>query len=171
MHSIISKSVRPLALAGLLTLVGCASFSDVKPGTPLSSVVSQHGEPAVTCAGADGTKRVVWTEEPSGEQAWAATVDANGQVTGFAQVLTEDNFKVLNQGSWDTTKLRCQFGPPANVRQFSDHPDHEVWEYHYLGQADGSFMMLSVTVQKGSDKVLGYSTGPDPTLNPLVMGG
>lgn len=170
MHSIISKSVRPLALAGLLTLVGCASFSDVKPGTSLSSVVSQHGEPAVTCAGADGTKRVVWTQEPSGEQAWAATVDANGQVSGFTQVLTKNNFKSLSVGAWDTSRLTCQFGPPAHIREFADHPDQKAWAYRYIGESGADYMMLWVTVAKDSNQVLGYSTGPDPSYSLELIG-
>lgn len=170
MNQIFLKPIRPLALVGLIALAGCGSFANVAPGTSLSSVVSQHGQPAVTCAGPNGSKRVVWTEEPSGEQAWAATVDSNNRVSGFTQVLTRENFRVLDQGSWDATKLKCQFGPPANVRQFPDHPDHEVLEYHYIGAGTGGFMMLSVTIEKGNDQVLGYSTGPDPTLNPLVMG-
>ena len=162
------SSIKPLTLIGAIALAGCASFADVKPGTPLSEVISQHGQPTVTCPEANNNRRVVWTEQPAGEQAWATSVDANNRVGPFTQMLTEDQFQAINQGDWDITKLRCQFGPPANVQRFQAHPNETVWEYHYLGGAGDEYMMLWVTVQQSTDRVLNYTTGMDPTLNPTL---
>jgi len=160
--------IKPLTLLGIIVLTGCASFADVKPGTPLSEVIQQHGKPSVTCPEPNGTQRVLWTQQPSGEQAWAASVGADNRVGTFTQMLTEQQFEAMNQGQWDADKVRCQFGPPANIRQFPDHPNDNVWEYHYMGGGDDEYMMLWVTIQRGTERVLSYTTSMDPTLNPTL---
>lgn len=162
--------IRMLSLASILVLGGCGSMSQVTPGTPLAKVISQHGQPAVTCNNDDGTKRVVWTQEPAGEQAWAATVDAKGDVSAFTQVLTAEEFEVLNEGSWNAQRVNCHFGPPAKIKTYPNQPNQTVWLYQYTGAGTGGFMMLYVNINKTTNRVLGYSTGPNPQLNPLVMG-
>lgn len=163
-------SIKILSLAGLITLAGCGSMGKITPGTPLQSVVSQYGQPSVECNNPDGTKRVVWTEEPAGEQAWAANVDANGGVSAFTQVLTAEQFTVLNQGSWDTERVNCHFGPPAKIKTYPNNPNQFVWQYQYIGSGTGGFMLLSIDINKASNRVAGYATGMNPELNPLIAG-
>lgn len=166
----LKASLKILSLAGCITLAGCGSMSQIKPGTPLTSVISQYGQPTVDCQNPDGSKRVVWSQEPAGEEVWAANVDASGGVSEFTQVLTADQFTVLNQGSWDAKRVNCHFGPPAIIKTYSNNPNQLVWQYHYLGGGSGEFMMLSININKASNRVAGYSTGMDPELNPLITG-
>ena len=166
----IKQSLKILSLAGLITLVGCGSMGKIAPGTPLQSVVSQYGQPSVECQNPNGTKRVVWTQEPAGEEAWAANVDASGGVSEFTQVLTADQFTVLNQGSWTAERVNCQFGPPARIKTYPNNPNQFVWQYHYIGGGSSEFMLLSININKASNRVAGYATGMDPELNPLIAG-
>jgi len=170
MNSALRLSSRILSLGAIAALVGCGAMSEVTPGTPLQQVISQYGKPAVTCRNADGTERVVWTQEPAGEQAWAAEVDANGNVSAFTQVLAASEFEVLNEGSWDAKKVNCYFGPPSKIKTYPDEPNQTVWLYQYTGSGTGGYMMLYVTIDKATNRVVGYSTGPNPELNPLIMG-
>jgi hypothetical protein len=167
-------SLRPviqiLGLAGAITLVGCGSMTQIAPGTPLQTVISQYGQPSVSCANPDGTKRVVWSQEPEGELAWGADVDANGTVTTFTQVLRPSEFVVLNEGSWDAQRVNCHFGPPSRIETYPDNPNQVVWHYNYYSEEPGNFMILYITINKASDRVVNYSTAPNPNLNPLVMG-
>jgi hypothetical protein len=163
-------SLKILSLASLITLVGCGSMDKIAPGTPLQSVVSQYGQPSVECQNPNGTKRVVWTQEPAGEEAWAANVDASGGVSEFTQVLTADQFTVLNQGSWTAERVKCHFGPPAEVVTYRGNSNQAVWQYQYMGGGTDGFMMLYVTINKASNRVAGYSTGMNPNLNPLIIG-
>lgn len=151
-------------------LAGCASVSSVKPGTPYQEVVKQFGNPNTSCPEAGGGTRMVWTQEPAGEQAWATTVGADKLVGPFTQVLTKSAFDQLNQGQWTAGTVRCAFGPPATTQVFPDNTNQIVWEYHYLGSSD-EFNMLYVTFDRATNNMVGYTTSLDPTRSPLLMGG
>lgn len=165
---------RYLAPASLLfaaaALAGCGSVANVKPGTPYTDVVKQFGNPAASCPEPSGGTRMVWTQEPAGEQAWATTVGADKLVGPFSQVLTKTAFDQLNQGQWTAGSVRCAFGPPATMKVFPDNPNQVVWEYHYLGTGE-EYDMLYVTFDRATNNMVGYSTGMDPDRNPLIMGG
>lgn len=170
-----THSLRPiiqiLSLAGIITLAGCGSMTQISPGTPLQTVISQYGQPSVSCPNPDGGKRVVWTQEPEGDLAWGANVDPNGNVKTFTQVLTPSQFVVLNEGSWDAQRVNCHFGPPSRIQTYPDNPNQVVWLYNYYSEEPGNFMILYITISKASDRVVNYSTAPNPNLNPLVAGG
>lgn len=163
------SALRCTALVGAFALVGCASVADVKPGTSYSDVVKQFGEPSVVCAQPDGSARAVWTQEPSGEYAWAMVVGKDKQVSSPMQVLTVDNFNALNQGQWDNHSIKCRFGLPAKVQVFEDHPNQVVWEYRFYGPAM-DYDMAYVKFDKATNKVVGVTIGPDPELSTMVIG-
>jgi hypothetical protein len=157
-----------LAMAALVA--GCASVSTVKPGTPVTEVIKQFGNPAVSCPAPNGGTRMVWSQEPAGEQAYGTVVGSNGLVGKIEPMLSKPEFTMLDQGSWDAGKLRCEFGPPAKITQFADNPNQVTWEYRYYGGSTGAYMMWFVNLDSATNQVTGYSTGPDPQLNPSVMG-
>lgn len=156
-------------LVSAFVLAGCASVADVKPGTSYNDVVKQFGKPAVSCPTQDGGTRVIWTEEPSGEEAWALSIERDGRVGNVTQVLHKEAFNVLNQGQWNTQSVRCQFGPPAMVKTFADNPNQMVWEYRFYGP-DGEYDMLYVTFERATNNMVGFTTGPDPELNVSLIG-
>lgn len=161
---------RLTALAGSVALAGCASVANVPPGTPYMDVAKQFGNPAVSCQQSNGSTRMIWSEEPSGEQAWATSVGANKLVGPFTQVLQPGVFDKLQSGTWTSAQVRCEFGPPAKAQRFPDKPGRITWEYRYMG-AGAEYDMLYITFDEATNNMTGYSTGPDPELNPQVIGG
>lgn len=150
-------------------LFGCASVQDIKPGTPYKQVVDQFGNPAVSCPEPSGGTRMIWTEEPAGEQAWATTVGANKLIGPFTQVLSNAAFTQLNQGQWTTGTVRCAFGPPARIETYPDNPNQIVWKYHYLDNVTG-YYVLYVTFNQATNTMVGYTTSMDPTRNLDLIG-
>jgi hypothetical protein len=165
--------VKPLiTLCLAAVLAGCASIANVPAGTPYKEVVKQFGNPAVSCPAPNGGTRMVWSQEPSGEEAWSTVVGSNKLTTPFQQMLRKGMFTQISQGTWTAGQIRCAFGPPAKTQVFPDKPNQIVWEYRYMGDGnDEDFMMLYISLDIASNSVVGYSTGPDPELNPEVIGG
>jgi hypothetical protein len=153
-----------LSAVCLLTLAGCAQITSVPPGTSLKDVEKQFGNPAVTCDGPNGTLRAVWSQMPDGELAWATTVDAKDKVGTFTQIMSVKAFDVLNTGTWSSSQVRCEFGPPAAVHVFPNKPNQSVWEYRFLDETD-NFMMVFVNFETATNTVLRFSVGPDPEFN------
>jgi hypothetical protein len=164
-----TASFRITGVLAALALTGCASVQTVSPGTPLPEVLERFGNPNVSCPDPSGGTRMIWSEQPSGEQAWATVVGANKTVGAFEQILNAQAFTKLDQGQWSAGQVRCEFGPPAKKLTFPDATDKVVWEYRYLGAAE-SYDMLFVTFDRATNMMVGYQTGLDPTLNPLITG-
>jgi hypothetical protein len=166
-----SKSTNPVfrcgALLSAFALVGCASVADVKPGTSYGDVVKQFGEPAVTCPAPAGGKQAIWTQQPSGEYAWAIVVSESDQVTEVTQVLNSAFFDKMVPGEWDTSNVKCQFGPPAKVQIFPESPNDVTWEYRFVDPGD-DFMMLYLTFDRATNRLIKFSTGMDPDYNPTM---
>jgi hypothetical protein len=158
-----------LSAACLLTLAGCAQMTSIPPGTSLTAVQKQFGNPSVTCDGPNGTMRAVWSQMPDGEMAWATTVDAQDKVGTFTQIMSVKAFDVLNQGTWVSSKVRCEFGPPAVVHIFPKSPDQTVWEYRFLDESN-NYMIMYVYFATATNTVLRFSPGPDPEFNISIMG-
>jgi len=160
--------------AGLTTLlvVGCAQVSSVQPGTPVAEVIRKFGRPAVTCAQADGSRRMVWTEQPQGETAFALVVGADKRVGSPEQLLTDKHFAMLNNGeAWTAEKIRCAFGPPANITTVGfGQPKQQVWGYRYMQPANFAAMLYIYMGTDGST-MMRYESVPDPDRNEEVMGG
>lgn len=170
MQRIRSAPLKLLSLTVSVALAGCTAVNTVPPGTPYKDVISQFGNPAVSCPAANGGTRMIWTQEPSGEQAWATTVGSDKRIGPFTQVLTRETFQKLTQGNWSAGQVRCEFGPPAQTQVFSDSPNQITWEYRYIGEGTGSYMMLFIAFDRATNRMVGFSTGPDPQLNPSVIG-
>jgi hypothetical protein len=167
-----SKSTNPVfrcgALLSAFALVGCASVADVKPGTSYGDVTKQFGKPSVSCAEPGGGTRAVWTEQPSGEYAWAIVVGSDDVVSSVTQVMNREAFAVLNQGQWDMHAVKCHFGPPAQVQSFQESVNDVVWEYRFF---ESDYEMLYVYFDRGNNQVTKFNTGPDPDLNVSLHSG
>lgn len=157
---------------GFLVLTGCAQVSSVQPGTPIADVMRKFGRPVVTCDQADGSRRMVWTEQPQGETAFALTVGVDKRVSAPDQLLDDDHFSMLGNGQvWTAEKIRCQFGPPANVTAVGFGQTKEwVWGYRYMQPANFAAMMYIYMGHDGHTMTR-YQSMPDPDRNEEVMGG
>jgi hypothetical protein len=150
-----------ISLAGF-ALAGCANLATIPPGTPLAQVESRFGAPTLQCTDRQGHTRVIWSQQPLGQTAWGATVNAQGQVGAIEPVLTDEHFQVLKQGTWTPDEVRCEFGPPAiidtvglpSVRQI-------VWSYRYRQDHVWNSLMYVYFGQDGR-QVTKFHPGPDP---------
>jgi hypothetical protein len=171
-NSVLRIAVGSCLAATVLLLTACAQVSSVAPGTPVADVIRKFGRPVVTCAQADGSRRMIWTQQPQGESAFALTVGADQRVGMAEQLLDDNHFSVLSNGqAWTPEKVRCQFGPPANITESGMGRSRQwVWGYRYMQPANFAAMMY---IYMGGDgkMMTHYESLPDPDRNEEVMGG
>ena len=163
-----------LSLALLVVFVasvtGCAQVSSAKPGTPIAQVLKQYGKPAVTCPTKDGGQRMVWTQQPEGETAYAVQVPKSGLIEAPQQVLSTESFNVMSNGEvWTREMVHCQFGPPANISRDGIGSEEWIWGYRYMAPGDDAQMMYVYLGSTGAS-VTRYVSLPDPERNSEVMG-
>ncbi len=158
------------AVAASALIMGCAGFSEIKAGTPLDQVIGAYGNPSVTCQQPDGTRRMVWTQQPAGETAWAVRVTADNKASAPEQVLTQKHFGVLESGVWTSEKIRCEFGPPAKISEggFAEKKQ-TIWSYHFM-QPGGFYAVMYVYMGKDGDQMTQFNAAPDPSRSPEAMG-
>ncbi len=163
-----------LSLALLVVFVasvtGCAQVSSAKPGTPIAQVLKQYGKPAVTCPTKDGGQRMVWTQQPEGETAYAVQVPKSGLIEAPQQVLSTESFNVMSNGEvWTREMVHCQFGPPANISRDGIGSEEWIWGYRYMAPGDDAQMMYVYLGSTGAS-VTRYVSLPDPERNSEVLG-
>jgi len=144
----------------LALLVGCTTLNDIAPGTPLAEVQARFGRPVYACPLPEAGRRVIWSQQPSGQHAWAATVDANARVQAIEAILTDASFRRLRLGM-DSDALRCTFGPPAIITQAGlGEQRRVVWSYRYR-QAQTWNALMHVYLDHDA-RVTRFHPGPDP---------
>jgi hypothetical protein len=158
-------------LAGLIaSLSGCAQVSSAKAGTPIAEVLKQYGKPAVTCPTKDGGRRMVWTQQPEGESAYAVQVPPSGLIQAPQQELSMDSFSVMSNGEvWTREMVHCQFGPPAYISRDGVGREEWIWGYRYMRAGDDAQMMYVYLGSNGAS-VTRYVSMPDPERNSEVAG-
>lgn len=146
----------------LLTLTGCAQLKDVKPGTPITQVLSEYGKPTYECTLPSGDARMIWSQQPFGQYAWATDIKPDGVTTGMTQVLDEESFNRLARGIWTPDDVLCAFGPPAEQTQMGlPSVRKEVWSYRFR-QHNVWYSLMYVTFSQDGTRVIDYGPGPDP---------
>lgn len=147
--------------AALVLLAACGTMQDIPAGTSLSEVQSRYGTPTVDCPMPDGTRRLVWSTQPMGQQAWSTVATADGKVGRVEQILTDQAFGQVKVGVWTAEQLRCHFGPPAekSVVGMPSVRSH-VWSYRY--QQSGVWNSLMHFYLSEDGRVTRMHPGPDP---------
>lgn len=153
--------LRKIVVLILPTMLGaCTTLSEMPVGTPLQELQHQFGPPSVACP-ADAPVRFVWSQQPMGQYAWGVDVNAQYELTQATQVLTDKEFDLLTEGDWNQERVRCHFGPPAEV----DRTPYQgvrmlVWSYRYKQSGAWDSMMY---VYFGDDGLVKHHhPGPDP---------
>lgn len=152
---------RAAPLLALALLAGCASMTDIPPGTPQAEVESRFGRPTYACALPDGGQRLIWSQQPSGQYAWGANLSADGRVAGEVEsVLTDASFRRLRVGM-TTDELLCTFGPPAQKSEVGLGERRQmVWSYRY--REAKSWNSLMHVYLDDSGRATRFHPGPDP---------
>src|SRR3546814_892820 len=124
----IARTCLVSALAGALG--ACANMADTPPGTPISQVEAKFGRPDYSCPLPNDGRRLIWTMQPAGQYAWGTNVDAAGDTDRITPLLTDKHFQVLAKGVWTPAKVRCEFGPPAQMETVGLPSMRQiVWNY------------------------------------------
>lgn len=147
---------------GLIPLVlgACTGLSDLPAGTSFQEIQAQFGQPTVACPPQSPT-RFIWSQQPFGQFAWAADINEQQQLIQATQVLTDQEFAKLSTGTWDQERVRCHFGPPAEV----DRTPYKgvrmlVWSYRYKQNKAWDALMYVYFNDDGLVQL--YHPGPDP---------
>jgi len=104
----------------------------------------------------------VWSQQPFGQFAWATEVSEQGNVSTITQILDDQVFQQLAEGVWTPDRVRCAFGPPAEIRGVGLPSVHKtVWSYRYK-QYGAWNMLMDVFFDPKTELVVGHSPAPDP---------
>lgn len=155
-------AVAALGAAALAALSGCAMVQSTPAGTPFDDVILKFGPPTTSCKNDDGTLRVLWTQQPQGETAYATTVGKDGKIGPFTQVLTDASFERMKEGVWSLERVLCEFGPPQRVERAGlGNKNEEIWSYRYMQSATW-FSLMYVYMGPDGKQVTHFHPGPDP---------
>lgn len=155
-----------LSALSLLALNACTTLSEMPTGTSLNELKQKFGSPTISCP-AQNPNRFVWSMQPMGQKAWGVDTDAQQQLITVAQVLSDKQFAILSEGTWDKTRVLCYFGPPAEKTIIPYYGvNMRVWSYRYKQYSAWDSMMYLYFNEAGVVKH--YSSGPD--LLPLQDG-
>ena len=142
-------------------LGGCANITALPAGTPAADIFQKFGKPIADCPQQDGTTRVIWTTQPSGQFAWGANISKAGTlIAPVQQILTDEHFQVLSQGKWTQQQVLCEFGPPANIDGVAKNSEI-VWAYRYKQSHVWPSLMYVYFDSKG-EAVTHFNPAPDP---------
>ena len=150
------------AIATLAAISGCAMVTSMPPGSRFDDVVIKFGTPTTQCKNDDGTTNALWTQQPQGETAYATTVARDGTIGPFRQMLTDASFDRMNQGTWQTERVLCEFGPPQRVERAGlGNMNEVVWSYRYM-QSETWYSLMYVYLGPDGKQVTRFHPGPDP---------
>lgn len=150
------------AALALGALSACANMAQTPPGTPLTQIQAEFGQPNYRCTTDNGQQRVIWSQQPYGQYAWGANITPDGRAETVDLVLADAYFKRLAQGEWTPERVRCTFGPPAKVETVGLPSVREtVWSYRYKQNGVWNSLMY-VYFGRDGEKVTRFHPGPDP---------
>lgn len=145
-----------------LVLGACANMADIPAGTSLAEVTAQFGQPNFSCTHRNGQQRVIWTMQPMGQYAWGANIDNAGNTDQVTSLLTNPNFRKLDQGRWTQEDVHCEFGPPAEIGSVGlPSSSQDVWSYRYKESGAWNSLM-HIYFDHYTGEVTRYHSGPDP---------
>jgi len=151
-----------LAALAAAVLGACTNMTQVPPGTSLAEVQAEYGPPNYSCPEPGGGQRLIWSGQPYGQYAWGTRVDSAGRIDRIDSLLTDEHFDLLKQGTWTPEKVRCEFGPPANIETVGLPAVRQiVWSYRYRQARTWNSLMYVYFGQDG-ERVTRFHPGPDP---------
>lgn len=154
-----------IATTAMLT-TGCTTLEEQLPdGTTSTEMLRAMGTPDVTCPLPGGGERWVWSGQPFFQASWATEVRPDNTTTGLEQVLTDESFDRLRQGTWHIDQVRCTWGPPADITGVGwGNNVHTVWSYSY--RQGGVWNSLMHVYFDPAGQVTRHHPGPDPMYDP-----
>lgn len=103
------------ALGMAALLAGCAYPTQFKPGDSEAQVQSTLGPPAATVPLPGGGRRLTYSTQPMGREAFQLSFDQDGRLVKTEQVLTPERFGAIPLGQYTLQQLLQDFGPPMEI--------------------------------------------------------
>lgn len=148
-------------MAGLLLVVlaGCASYGP--QGLPLGSssaaAIEKMGATTGRYALAGGGRRLEFARGPYGRDTFMLDFDAADRLTGWQQVLTEQNFYALTIGM-PRDEVLLRIGHPSAML-YLPRQQHWLWSYRYVTPF---CIWFQVSIDKNTDRVAELGNNFDP---------
>lgn len=142
------KQGRPIEEFGLDKLEkGISSESDVR---------LVMGQPDTVRQESDGSRTLEYPRGPQGVRTWMFTIDANGKMQNYVQVLTSETFARI-QPDMSKEEVRRMLGKPRTVVQYK-LKNEEVWDWRYLPSPGADSRFFNVHFDMDSGKVTSTSS-------------
>lgn len=118
-------------------LAACTQWNPgaIEPGHSTAADLQRHlGQPDYEWRNAAGQRVIQFTSLPNGQETWAATLDANGVVGEWRQLLTPENFQRVARGM-SQDEVQQLLGRPISKQAYS-LKQQVVWDwpFHVGGQ-------------------------------------
>ena len=112
-------------------LAGCAGYAPatLRAGHTEADAVRELGPPTGRYTLPGGGQRLEFARGPYGKHTYMVDLDAQGRVTGWQQVLTEEHFSRVRPGT-SADELRRTLGRPSETRP-GGWQRGQVWSYRY----------------------------------------
>jgi len=153
--------MKPAVSIPLLFLLGACTLGalGLKPGESTEADVRRAmGAPALEFADAAGTRTLVYPTGPMGTQTFMASVDRDGRLKRYEQVLDEDHFMRIQTGASSRDEVSRLIGPPSRTVNFT-RKSQVGWIYRfrdtfgYLADMTVSFDTQGVVAEKAMVRI------------------
>lgn len=166
-----SATLRHLAsfsiLGAALLFAGCdpQAISELEEGVSTEADVRERfGAPEAVWDGPDGAQIYEYNRQPAGHRNYMITIGADGKMVALRQVLTPQNFALIQPGM-SMEEVRRRLGRPMKITTFElQRVTHHDWRY--LDGPNESDSKIFTVVFDGDLRVVGTRSVRDPALDP-----
>jgi outer membrane protein assembly factor BamE (lipoprotein component of BamABCDE complex) len=124
--------LRALAVSSIAMVAACSHYpraDSVAVGDASAQVRDRLGAPGVERRLASGDTAWYYLTGPAGFETWRVVIGPTGTVTGYAQVLTAENFDWMRSGA-TREQVLDRVGPPMQRMDFAATAT-EAWSYRW----------------------------------------
>jgi hypothetical protein len=153
------KIAKIAIFSAALGVAGCAGLGGSRPapGDSVDTVRLKLGQPtAVYSAGPE--QLLEYARGPMGKQTWMAHIGADGRLTAYEPVLTDEKFATIKVGQATKDDVLRTIGRPAETGRVAMH-HLEVWTYRYQSSGIWNSMMHVHFDRDGVVRLM--QSGPD----------
>lgn len=137
------KQGRPIEEFGLDKLAkGISSEADVR---------LVMGQPETVWEEDDGSRELQYPKGPEGVRTWIFSIDKDGKLKDYRQVLTEESFARIQAGM-SREEVRHMLGKPRSIAQYK-RKNEEVWDWRYLPYPGSDPRLFNVHFDMDTGKV------------------
>ena len=110
-------------------------------------VIAVMGQPETVLQTEDGLRALQYPKGPSGVRTWMFIIDNTGRMVDYRQLLTEENFALIDIGM-SKEEVRHRLGRPRIVQQYK-LKNEEVWDWRYQSTLGERFFNVHFDLDSG----------------------